>query len=173
VEFLYGNYTLSSTYLRLKVHIANPDSNLVVLNHAYEYWQPIVHSMIMLWSRKIKSRSTGFSICWDFVIQALWGLERWFNGYSNSQSPICAAEGFLPLHKFMGVELVWKIEMGLKRGQWLSRKWRNTVHMQQLSTCHCNYQFSQQLLTIFDQNSSLSILHWHINQSIIQGSKPF
>ncbi len=40
VEFSYGIYTLFSRYLRLKVHIANPDSNLAVLNLAYEYWQP-------------------------------------------------------------------------------------------------------------------------------------
>jgi hypothetical protein len=41
VEFSYKNYTLLSRYLRLKVHIVNPDSNLVVLKRAYEYWQPI------------------------------------------------------------------------------------------------------------------------------------
>jgi hypothetical protein len=35
------NYTLFSKYILLKIHIANPDSNLVVLNRAYEYWQPI------------------------------------------------------------------------------------------------------------------------------------
>jgi hypothetical protein len=42
-----------------------------------------------------------------------------------------------------------KIETGLKRGRQLSRKQRNTVHMQHLSICHNNYQFPQQLLTAF------------------------
>ncbi len=41
VEFLYRNYTLFSRYILLKVHVANPDSNLVALNRAYEYWQPM------------------------------------------------------------------------------------------------------------------------------------
>ncbi len=68
----------------------------------------------------------------------------------KSPSPIRAAERFRPLNKLMVVESVRKIKMRLKRGQWLSRKWRNTVHMQQLSTCHWNYQFSQQLLTVFE-----------------------
>ncbi len=33
-------HTLLSRCSLLKVNIANPDSNLVVLNSAYEYWQP-------------------------------------------------------------------------------------------------------------------------------------
>ncbi len=40
--------------------------------------------------------------------------------------------------------------MGLERGWWLPRKQKNTVHMQQLSTCHSNFQFSQQSLTAFE-----------------------
>ena len=47
----------------------------------------------------------------------------------KSQSPICAAEYFRPLHKLIGVESVRKIETGLERGRWLSRKLRNTVLM--------------------------------------------
>ncbi len=35
-------FTPFTRVLLLKVHIANPDSNLVVLNHAYEYWQPML-----------------------------------------------------------------------------------------------------------------------------------
>ncbi len=41
VEFSYRNFTLLSRYLQLKVHIVNPDSNLVALNSACEYWQLI------------------------------------------------------------------------------------------------------------------------------------
>ena len=47
----------------------------------------------------------------------------------KSSSPIRCAEYFRPLHKFKGVELVWKIETGLERGQRLPRKLRNTVLM--------------------------------------------
>ena len=71
----------------------------------------------------------------------------------KSSSPIRASECFRPLHKLIGVESVRKIETGLERGQWLSRKLRNTVLM--LSSCPawpvcCNYQFSQQPLTAFE-----------------------
>jgi hypothetical protein len=41
VEISYRNFTLFSIYFRLKVHIANPDSNLMAVNCAYEYWQPM------------------------------------------------------------------------------------------------------------------------------------
>ena len=37
VEVSYRNYALFSRYSRVKVHIANPDSNLVALNHAVEW----------------------------------------------------------------------------------------------------------------------------------------
>ena len=37
VEISYRNYALFSRYSRVKVHIANPDSNLVALNHAAEW----------------------------------------------------------------------------------------------------------------------------------------
>ena len=47
----------------------------------------------------------------------------------KSRWPIRAAECFRPLHKLKGVELVRKIETGLERGRWLSRKLRNTVLM--------------------------------------------
>jgi hypothetical protein len=40
---------------------------------------------------------------------------------------IRAAEQFLPLHKLRQIELVWKIEKGLERGQWFPSKLRNTV----------------------------------------------
>ena len=36
VEFSYRNYALFSRYSQVKVHIANPDSNLAALNHAAE-----------------------------------------------------------------------------------------------------------------------------------------
>jgi hypothetical protein len=65
-------------------------------------------------------------------------------------SPIRAAERFRPLHKFRGVESVRSIETGLKRCRRSSIKLRNTVHMQQLSTCHSNDRFSQQPLTAFE-----------------------
>ena len=47
----------------------------------------------------------------------------------KSQWPIRAVEYFRPLHKFIGVKSVRKIETGLERGQRLSRKLRNTVLM--------------------------------------------
>ena len=71
----------------------------------------------------------------------------------NSQWPICGAEYFRPLHKFIGVKSVRKIETGLERGQRLSRKLRNTVLTQQhstMSTCHSIFQFSQQPLIAFE-----------------------
>ena len=40
-----------------------------------------------------------------------------------------ATSTFQPLHEFKGVESVRKIETGLGRGRWLSRKLRNTVLM--------------------------------------------
>ena len=71
----------------------------------------------------------------------------------KSPSPICAAEYFRPLHKLIGVKSVRKNETGLERGRWLSRKLRNTVLTQQrstMSTCHSNFQFSQQSLIAFE-----------------------
>jgi hypothetical protein len=35
------DYTLFTRYSWMKDHTANPDSNLVALNRAYDYWQPI------------------------------------------------------------------------------------------------------------------------------------
>jgi hypothetical protein len=55
-----------------------------------------------------------------------------------------------PLYKLRRVESVQKIKTGLKRGWWLPRKQKNTVHMQKLSTCDSNFQFSQQSLTAFE-----------------------
>ena len=71
----------------------------------------------------------------------------------KSSSPIRGAECFRPLHTFLGVKSVRKIETGLERGQQLSRKLRNTVFTQQrstMSTCHSNFQFSQQPLITFE-----------------------
>jgi hypothetical protein len=48
----------------------------------------------------------------------------------KKSSLICAAECFPSLHKFMGVESVWRIEMGLECCQRLPRKLINTVLMQ-------------------------------------------
>jgi hypothetical protein len=69
---------------------------------------------------------------------------------------IHVADFFLSLNKLRQVESVWKIKTGLERGQLLPRKLRNTVQMQQLSTCHSNFQFSQQLLTAFKSCSVFS-----------------
>jgi hypothetical protein len=57
-------------------------------------------------------------------------LERQFNGYSNSLSPIRAAERFWPLLVINSVALVWKNETELECGRWLPRKVRKTVLMQ-------------------------------------------
>jgi hypothetical protein len=54
---------------------------------------------------------------------------------------ISVEEYFWPLHKLRQVELVSKIKTGLERGQQLPRKLRNTVHMQQLSTCTKKFNF--------------------------------
>ena len=63
------------------------------------------------------------------------GIHDWrflsCNGDSKSPSSIRAAECFRPLSVLNFVESVRKIETGLERGQWLSRKMRNTVLMQQ------------------------------------------
>jgi hypothetical protein len=69
------------------------------------------HSFMMLWSKESKPRSK----C----------LER--HGSSKLLSLIRAAERFRPLNKFTGVESVWKIETGLKRGLLLPRKQRITI----------------------------------------------
>jgi hypothetical protein len=50
------------------------------------------------------------------------------NGDSKSPSSIRAAEYFWPLSMLNGVDSVRIIETGLKCGQWMLRKLRNTVH---------------------------------------------
>jgi hypothetical protein len=51
-------WALFSRYLRLKVHIVNPDSNLVALNRAYEYWQLIwaFNDDVMIQENEIETR---------------------------------------------------------------------------------------------------------------------
>ena len=74
------NYTLLSRYLQLKVHIVNPDSNLVALNRAYEYWQLIWAFNDDVMIQENESRSERFSCCWDFRDSRLrrpWKAIQW------------------------------------------------------------------------------------------------
>jgi hypothetical protein len=64
VEFSHRNYTLFSRYLPLKVHIVNPDSNLVALNRAYEYWP-----LISAFNNEIEIKEIS-AVAEIFVIQA-------------------------------------------------------------------------------------------------------
>ena len=92
----------------------------------------------------------------------------------NSQWPIRGAEYFRPLHKLIGVTSVRKIETGLQRGRWLSRKLRNTVLTQQrstMSTCHSNFQFSQQSLIAFEPR--FDFLAWIDTLKLMQRPKIF
>jgi hypothetical protein len=70
---------------------------------------------------------------------------------------IHVAECFLPLHKFMGAELVWKTETGLKRCQQLLRKLIIAVTYSKLLSCCCmctvfcpNLPFAPQSQTPFE-----------------------
>ena len=69
------------------------------------------------------------------IILQIRGIPDWrflsCNGDSNSPSSIRTAECFWPLSVLNGVDSVRKIETGLECGQWLLRKLRNTVFMQQ------------------------------------------
>jgi hypothetical protein len=130
VEFSYRNYALFSRYGRVKVHTANPDSNLAALNHAAE------------WCRSPEAFNYGILVQnHETEIERVQGLSRKLRNTvfmcqmrrggprPKSPSPIRAAECFWPLRVFMGVESRRKIETGLERGQGLSRKLRNTVLM--------------------------------------------
>jgi hypothetical protein len=68
----------------------------------------------------------------EINILLLRGMHDWrflsCNGDSKSQYSIRAAEYFWPLSMLNGVDSVRIIETGLKCGQWMLRKLRNTVH---------------------------------------------
>jgi hypothetical protein len=70
----------------------------------------------------------------------------------KSSLPTRAAECFRPLHTFMGVASVWKIEMGLECCQWLLRKLKNTVTGAKLLLTHSVSLFSRQQLTLCESS---------------------
>jgi hypothetical protein len=69
-------------------------------------------------SRKLEKTVLQVASCWRI---------RRSEQPQKSSLLIRAAQNSRPLHKLRLVELVWKIETGLKRGRWLPRRLRNTV----------------------------------------------
>jgi hypothetical protein len=131
VEFLYQNYTLFSRYLRLKFHIALPNSNLVALNHAYEYWQLIWtfndDAMGQKNEMEIKGVQPLLSLMWFKPEEAMKGDSM---AIQNCCRRLALRSVFGLLSVIKGAPSVQKIETVLERGWWLSRKLRNTVLMQ-------------------------------------------